>query len=109
VTGDPEALVFLLQIAGILEATGWKWIEFNHPGGPFMQVYAMPGKPNIGMIGAWAVVIQAHSENAAMFSDAMKELAAALDSEGVIAAAAGNPPDGIPNHDTVHIIVGKKP
>ena len=39
----------------------------------------------------------------------MKELAEALNSEGVVAAAAGTPPSGIPNHDTVHIIIGKKP
>ena len=65
VTGDPEALNFMIHIADTLEKAGWSWIEFNHPGGPFMQVYDIPGKPNVGMIGAWAVLIQAHPENAA--------------------------------------------
>jgi hypothetical protein len=106
--GDPEALNFAIQIALVLEAARWSWIEFNHPTGPFMTVYSVPGRPNIGQGGAWAVVVQTHSDHAEQFGPAAKALAEALDAEGFVAAAAGNPPESIPSHDTVHIIVGKK-
>ncbi|MDR3468930.1 MAG: hypothetical protein P4M07_23635 [Xanthobacteraceae bacterium] len=106
--GDPEALNFALQIAAVLGAAGWSWIEFNHPTGPLMTVYGIPGKPNIGQGGAWGVVVQTHSDHADEFEAAAKALAGALDAEGFVAAAGGSPVESIPNHDTVHIIVGKK-
>jgi hypothetical protein len=73
-----------------------------------MQVYSVPGKPNIGQHGSWAVIIQTHSEQTERLGPAAKALAGALDDEGFIAAAAGKPPEAIPNTDTMHIIVGKK-
>jgi hypothetical protein len=108
IPGDPEALHFAVQIAAILDAEKWSWVEFNHPDGPFMQVYSVPGKPNIGQIGSWAVIIQMHFEQAERLGPAAKALADALDNEGFIAAAAGKPPEAIPNTNMVHIIVGKK-
>ncbi len=108
IPGDPEAVNFALQIAVVLEAEKWSWVEFNHPNGPFMQVLNVPGKPNVGLIGSWAVVIQTHAEQADRLGPAAQALAAALDAEGFIAAAAGKPPAAIPNTDTMHIIIGKK-
>ena len=66
------------------------------------------GKPNIGQHGSWAVIIQTHSEQTERLGPAAKALAGALDDEGFIAAAAGKPPEAIPNTDTLHIIAGKK-
>jgi hypothetical protein len=106
--GDPEALNFAVQIALVLEAARWSWIEFNHPTGPLMTVYDLPGRPNMGQGGAWGVVVQTHADHADQFGPAATALAEALEAEGFIAAAAANPPESIPNHDTVHIIVGKK-
>jgi hypothetical protein len=51
IIGDPEAIGFLGFIADVLEAAGWEWIEYNHPAGPFMNVYNIPGKSNIGQQG----------------------------------------------------------
>jgi hypothetical protein len=109
IPGDPEALNFAVQIAVVLEAAGWSWIEFNHPSGPLMTVYGLPGRPNIGQGGAWGVVVQRHSDHVEQFEPAAKALANAVEAEGFLAAAVENPPsESIPNHDTVHIIVGKK-
>jgi len=109
IPGDPEALNFAVQIAVVLEAAGWSWIEFNHPTGPFMTVYSLPGRPNIGHGGAWGVVVQLHPDHEAQFRAAARALADAVEAEGFLAAAVQNPPsESIPNHDTVHIIVGKK-
>jgi hypothetical protein len=51
--GDPEAFVLLRQLAEMLEAASWTWIEFNHPNGPFMTVAQYGDKPNIGYL-TWA-------------------------------------------------------
>jgi hypothetical protein len=108
IPGDPEALNFAVQIALVLEAAGWSWIEYNHPSRPLMTVYSVPGKPNVGHGGAWGVVVQLHPDHEAQFRPAARALADAVAAEGFVAAAAQSPPpESIPNHDT-HIIVGKK-
>jgi hypothetical protein len=107
--GDPEAMFFLGQIANTLEAGGWHWIEWNHPTGPFMTVYALPGKPNVGQIGSVGVSILIHADHLSEFSDAADVLSAALNADGIIANVERDAPQGVPNHDTLHIVIGKKP
>jgi hypothetical protein len=108
IIGDPEAIGFLGFIADSLEAAGWTWIEYNHPSGPFMNVYNVAGKPNIGQQGWIGVSIQVFDDHAAQLSPAADELLAALKAVGV-AASRDKANDAIPNHDTVHVLVGRKP
>jgi hypothetical protein len=49
--GDPEALTLVLLIGNALQSAGWKWVEWNHPTGPFMNVYTISDLPNIGQGG----------------------------------------------------------
>jgi hypothetical protein len=110
IPGDPEAMGFLVQIASALEKGGWVWVEWNHPTGPLMNVYQLAGKPNIGQGGvSVGLRVAVHKDHEAEFIVAATELALSLGAEGaaiMIDAAAG---DEIPNHDTIHIVIGKKP
>ncbi|WP_316166120.1 MULTISPECIES: hypothetical protein [unclassified Bradyrhizobium] len=108
IIGDPEAIGFLGVIAGVLQAAGWEWVEYNHPSGPFMNVYNVEGKPNIGQQGWQAISIQVFDDHAAELSPAADTLLAALKGEGVV-ASRDKASDAIPNHDTIHILVGRKP
>jgi hypothetical protein len=108
IIGDPEAIGFLGFIADVLEAAGWEWVEYNHPSGPFMNVYNIPGKPNVGQQGWQGVSIQVFDDGPAELSSAVDALLAALKSEG-IAASNDKASEAIPNHDTVHVLVGRKP
>jgi hypothetical protein len=109
IVGDPEAIALLVQIAATLETAGWVWIEWNHPTGPFMTVYSLAGKPNVGQEGAsTSVRVEVHADHLPEFRAAASQLIAALTAEGIVVidATAG---DDVPNHDAVHIRIGKKP
>jgi hypothetical protein len=108
IQGDPEATYFLRQLANILGTASWTWVEFNHPSGPFMTVAKFPDTPNFGYLARLGISIEMHSEKAAEFSGAAKALADALNAEGITAATGNEPTQDIPNHDAMHIIVGKK-
>ncbi len=108
IPSDPEAVVFMSHIAAMLEKAGWTWVAYGHPGGPFMTVYTMDGKPNIGQQGWSAVSIQVFADHATEFSAAADALLAALKAEGVV-ATRDEANAAIPNHDALHIVVGKKP
>jgi hypothetical protein len=107
--GDPEALTLVGQLADCLRTGGWEWIEFNHPSGPFMQVYSWPNLPNVGQLGGEAIAVLAHADRLAEFAAAGAALAGALNAVGLIASFGSTDIEGIPNHDTLHIAVGKKP
>jgi multidrug efflux pump subunit AcrA (membrane-fusion protein) len=108
IPGDPEALPLIGQLADALRVAGWTWIEFNHPSGPFMTVYSVPGLPNIGHGGGIGISIAVHPDHLSEFSGPANALIAALNSEGFSAQPA-SVSEGTPNHDTIHIIIGKKP
>jgi hypothetical protein len=111
IVGDPEALAFLGEIIDTLELAGWTWIEWNHPSGPFMNVYSISGKPNIGQAGGVSgIVVLIHDDHQSEFSAAAAELAQSLTLVGLESVGMSpNAGESIPNHDTIHIIVGKKP
>jgi hypothetical protein len=108
IVGDPEAIGFLGFIADSLESAGWTWTEYNHPSGPFMNVYNVAGKPNIGQQGWMGVSIQVFDDHAAQLSPAADALLDALKAVGVV-ASRDKASDAIPNHDTVHVLIGRKP
>jgi hypothetical protein len=112
ITGDPEALALSGQIADALKMGGWTWIEFNHPDGPFMTVFSFGSDiPNVGQQGRIGVDIKVHLDHAAELSAAANALSTALNDVGVNAkfAADADAQAGIPNHDTIHVMIGKKP
>jgi hypothetical protein len=106
--GDPEAAYFVRQLAETLEAASWTWVEFNHPNGPFMTVAQYPDKPNMGYLVRMGVSVEVHSDHAAEFSEAAKALADTLNAEGFPTSIGVQPSSDIPNHDTMHIVVGRK-
>jgi hypothetical protein len=107
--GDPEAMTLLLQIATTLENAGWRWVEWNHPNGPFMQVYTVPGKPNIGQGGiSLGVRVEMHPDHSSEFWPAATALTAGLIADR-IAVGVDNAGTDVPNHDAIHIRIGKKP
>jgi hypothetical protein len=110
IPGDPEAISLLLQIGQTLRNAGWDWIEFNHPNGPYMQVFRVPNAPDIGAIGGIGVLIVFHSDHSTLFSEAANVLSDALNAEQILSGVdSADPISGIPNHDTMHITIGKKP
>jgi hypothetical protein len=108
VPGDPEATSLAGQLAPTLERATWVWVEFNHPSGPFMTVSQFPGKPNMGQTVRNGISIEVHPDHFVKFSAAASALADVLNSEGVVAFVNFAPTEDIPNHDTLHVIVGKK-
>ncbi len=109
IPGDPEAIALAKQIAYSLKNSGWAWIEFNHPSGPLMTVFTAPGEPNVGQIGGSGVLILSNSDHFQTFADAAKALADSLNKQGILAGTGSSDAmPGIPNHDTIHIIVGRK-
>jgi hypothetical protein len=111
IVGDPEAMTLLLQIAAALrDGAGWSWVEWNHPSGPFMTVYSFPDTPNIGQGGtAIGIRVQISEERKAEFGPAAAALIKALTATKLeVTADAAQGPD-VPNNDTIHIRVGKKP
>jgi hypothetical protein len=109
IPNDPEAIVLVGKIAGPLRAAGWEWVEFNHPNGPFMNVYSWPDLPNVGQFSAVGVSIQLNSDHADEFQNVANELSKVLTAVGFDATVTVADVPGIPNHDTLHILVGKKP
>jgi hypothetical protein len=108
IPGDPEAAVFFSHVTAALEAAGWKWIDWNPPGGGLMMVFTIPGKPNVGQLGFFGVTLQVHPEHAATLKRAAEALGLALIAEGIEASLDVTASDNIPNKDTIHVIVGKK-
>jgi hypothetical protein len=108
--GDPEAMTALGMISQSLTLGGWDWTEFNHPNGPFMTVYSIPGLPNIGEgLVASGIDILVHPDHESSLFAAAKALSDALNAEGLAANARVAELAGIPNHNTIHVGVGKKP
>src|SRR6185312_14213503 len=61
---DHEAFGLLDQIVPLLQRAGWRWVEWNPPGGPFMFVYTPAGKPNIGQDASnVGVVVEIHADH----------------------------------------------
>lgn len=106
--GDPEAAVLMSQIAASLEEAGWIWVEYNPPNGTLMMVFNMPGKPNIGQEGWRGVSVQVFDEYSAELSPAANAVAGELMVVG-IEVTRDKAAAVIPNKDTIHILVGKKP
>lgn len=110
IPSDPEALNLLAQIGTTLEGANWTWVEYNHPTGPFMTVYRIANKPNVGQAGvSVGVRVTMHSDHRSEFFTAAEALAASLHLQGLVVTFDDAAGDDIPNHDTIHIIVGKKP
>jgi len=110
IVGDPEAMALLMQITTVLqEGCGWTWVEWNHPSGPFMNVYAFPETPNVGQGGASIGVRVEVSPTQADFGPAASALIEALKMAGLEVSALGVEAPDVPNHDTIHIRIGKKP
>jgi hypothetical protein len=110
ITGDPEATNFLGVIAFTLQLAQWEWIEYAHPTGPFMSVYNFPGKPNIGQQGSGiGIAVLVHQDHTSELSAAANALSNALAEVNGSAIAVVDAPADIPNHDTIHIMIGKKP
>ena len=109
--GDPEAALFLGQISKTLQSSGWEWIEFAHPTGPLQFTYTWPGLPNVGQLGGVGIDIFINSDHFSEFASVSQALATILAEEGFSNGKVGSavPEQGIPNHDTIHIIIGKKP
>jgi hypothetical protein len=106
--GDPEALTLVGPIVDALKAAEWEWVEFNPPNGPFMTVYSVPGLPNIGQIAWTNVIILVGQAKSTDYGDAAKVLAEVLNDANINAHfQVGDRPD-IPNHDTIHVLVGRK-
>jgi hypothetical protein len=107
IPGDPEAAVLMSRIAASLEEAGWTWVAYSPPDGALMMVFNMPGKPNIGQEGWRGVSVQVPDEMAEL-SPAANAIAGELMAVG-IEATRDKAATVIPNKDTVHILVGKKP
>lgn len=108
IANDPEALAFVGQIAGPLRTAGWEWIEWNHPTGPFMNVYSVPGLPNIGQETGEGIDIQFDRAGFSHFAKAAQALASALAVVGFQARVSEASRSDIPNRDTIHVLIGKK-
>jgi hypothetical protein len=108
IPGDPEAAVLMSHIAASLEEAEWTWVEYNPPGGKLMMVFNIPGKPNVGQEGWRAVSIQVPDERTTELSAAADALAGELVAIG-IEVTRDKALATIPNKDTLHILVGKKP
>jgi hypothetical protein len=109
IVGDPEALALVGPMADALRNAGWAWIEFNHPNGPFMNVYSIAGLPNIGQVGTTGVSVVMHADHQAEFQVAAAALSNALDTLDIKADSGTTGRLDIPNHDTLHILIGRKP
>lgn len=112
VSGDTlDDLPLVGQIAAALENGGWKWIEWNHPNGPFMNVYQFPNLPNIGQGGGVrsGIGILIRSDHATVFNAAANALSKALTNVSMVNDVGAAATSDIPNHDTIHIVIGKKP
>jgi hypothetical protein len=111
ITGDPEAMMLLRSIADSLKQGGWRWVEWNHPNGPFMNVYKFPDTPNIGQGGGVGVGVRVlvHRDHIGVYGETAKALALALQAADIGAEPGIVGTDDIPNHDTIHVVIGKKP
>jgi|SRR5271166_3543288 len=111
IPGDPEAATFLGQVSATLQSAGWEWIEWAHPGGRLTFTYTWPGLPNVGQMGGFGIDVIVHSDHRLEFENAAKALSDALAAEhfsdGQVHEAV--PAQSIPNGDTIHIVIGKKP
>lgn len=108
VPGDPEALFLLMRLSAILEESSWQWIEFNHPTGPIMTVGGLRDKPNFGYVTRGNVSVEMDPDHVNEFLDAAKALSEALNTAGIPASTQTITSGDIPNHDTLHVLIGKK-
>jgi len=109
VVGDNEAFGLLAQIASVLEHAGWHWVDWNPPGGAFMFVYKLEGKPNVGQDAAiLGVRIEVHADHFASLEAPTEALVKALNEAG-IKATSGPASAEAPNHGAINIRIGKKP
>ena len=76
-----------------------------------MNVYKFPDTTNIGQGGGIGIGVRVlvHSDHVGVYSEAAKVIALALVAADIAAESGVATTDDIPNHDTIHIVVGKKP
>jgi hypothetical protein len=111
IPADPEAASFLGQISKTMQLAGWKWVEWTHPGGPLAFTYTWPGLPNVGQMGTTGIDIFLDHDHVTELWDAATTLALALKAEDFSSGTVKDvvKEQGIPNHDTIHVVIGKKP
>jgi hypothetical protein len=111
IPGYPEAANFLGQISKTIQLGGWEWVEWAPPGGPLAFTYTWPGLPKVGQMGGFGIDIFIPVDRTAEFSDAANALANALEREGFSSGQVRHEvkEQGIPNHDVIHVVIGRKP
>jgi hypothetical protein len=106
--GDAEAIVFLTYICTMLEIAGWTWVDWNPPNGLLAMVYNIPGKPNVGQLGFFDVLIVVNPEHASALLHPAEALVNLLKSEGFAATLEVIAHPNMVNADALHVTVGRK-
>lgn len=110
IPGDPEAAIFGVTIATVLETAGWKWVAWAPEGAPFQQVFTITGtdKPNIGQFGFFDVTIFLRPDDPDMLATPLQAVMDLLKEEGFAVGFEASTNPNINNKATIHITVGKK-
>jgi hypothetical protein len=109
VAGDQEALGLLKQVVSVLKAAGWRWVDWNPPGGPMMTTYTGAGIPNIGQDAPnVGVLVEINPDHFGALVQPSTALVAALNEAGIIAKAVAAGTEA-PNRGAINIRIGKKP
>jgi hypothetical protein len=75
-----------------------------------MTVFTVHGQPNIGQQGVeTGIRVSVHADNANALSPPATALAEALSEVNGSAISVADAVRQIPNHDVVHVYIGKKP
>ena len=107
--GDPEAANFLGQVSAAMQLAEWEWVEWAHPNNGLTFTYSWPNLPNVGQMGGFGIDIFVSSQDEKLLKAAMA-LAAVLVSKNwsSLGAREAVKEQGIPNADTVHVVIGRK-
>lgn len=110
VSGDPEAINFLGEIAGTLEIANWTWVAWGE-GGPFQMVYRFEGsnKPAIGALGHLGITVMIHPDDVSALDAAATALANSLAAAGFGTPKLTAKNENASTKNAVHLLVGRKP
>lgn len=110
IPGDPEAATLLGQVSATIQAAGWQWVDFAPSGGPLTITYTWPGLPNAGQMGGFGIDIFVPPDRTDL-SFAANALAQSFRADGFCDGTIHNAAEEqkFPNHDTIHVLIGKKP
>lgn len=110
IPGDPEAAIFGIHIATMLEVAGWKWMPWAPEGSLFQQTFTITGtdKPNIGQVGFFDVGIFLKPGDPDSLAPPIDALIKVLKGEGFAVTFETSANPNINTNATVHITVGRK-